>query len=345
VPDLGAAVITVAVAAIIRLALVPLLGTEAPLLLFGAMAAAVTFWGGLGPGILATALGTTVGTLLFIKPVEQLARGHLAMPLEPTLFFGETMFVCWLIYRVRAGQESSEARQQRRDDSLAFVAHELRHPLSTIQLAAATLQRDRSPEATDRAAMLITRSAARLARVVDDLVDVTRLQRASLSVSLQRIDLREPLLAALEVARPSFAQRHQSIEAAVPTATLPVNGDAIRLQQVFSNLLSNASKYSPEGSEVRIAVNCGRGRVDVVVRDSGLGIKDDMLERIFEPFVRESGGGTTDGLGVGLTLARTLVEQHGGQISAHSDGPGRGSEFRVMLPVLDEMPQAHVTTH
>ena len=92
-------------------------------------------------------------------------------------------------------------------------------------------------------------------------------------------------------------------------------------------------------------MNCGRGRVDVVVRDSGLGIKDDMLERIFEPFVRESGGGTTDGLGVGLTLARTLVEQHGGQISAHSDGPGRGSEFRVMLPVLDEMPQAHVTTH
>jgi len=214
------------------------------------------------------------------------------------------------------------------------VSHELRHPLATVQLAAAMLERDRSEETRARAAKLILSSAARLGRVVDDLVDVTRLQREELRINCAVLCLQDPILAAVDAASPAIAQRQQCLEAVVvSTPPLWVNGDEGRLQQVFENLLSNASRYSPEGAEITVTLRQEGTAAVVTVRDTGLGIGQDMLERIFDPFVRENGS-IAEGLGIGLTLVRSLVSQHGGHITASSDGPGRGSTFTIELPLV-----------
>ena len=243
------------------------------------------------------------------------------------------MFVCWLIYRLKADQEMIEAVHDRRNDALAFVSHELRQPLSNVKLASAMLERDRSEITRERATRLISRSASRLGKVIDDLADVTRLQSQSLRIDRKPLRLQDSILAAAEGAAPGIEQRQQYFEVDVP-ADPPqwITGDPDRLQQVFTNLLSNASKYSPEGAEISISSRLQNGKAVVIVRDTGIGIRRDMLERIFEPFVREAGA-VAGGLGIGLTLVRNLVNAHDGHISVHSEGPGLGSAFTLELPV------------
>jgi two-component system, sensor histidine kinase len=172
-----------------------------------------------------------------------------------------------------------------------------------------------------------------LGKVIDDLADVTQLQARAIRVDSTVLRLQDTILAAIEAARPAIEQRQQCLETDVRLdPPLWISGDAVRLEQVFGNLLSNAGKYSPEGAEISISSREEQGRAVVVVRDTGVGIRRDMLEAIFDPFVRDSTG--ADGLGIGLTLARNLVTQHGGHIAAHSDGPGRGSAFVIELPLV-----------
>jgi signal transduction histidine kinase len=198
------------------------------------------------------------------------------------------------------------------------------------------LERDRSEETRDRATKLIVGSASRLGRVVEDLVDVARAQAHVLRIETARLRLEDTLVAAVDAAAPVFAQKLQRLETDIaPAAPMWIDGDAGRLQQVFANLLSNASRYSPEGAEISISAHRTENRALIVIRDTGVGIRRDMLQRIFEPFVRESGG-RADGLGVGLTLVRSLVEHHGGHIRAESAGPGLGSSFIVELPLIDD---------
>jgi signal transduction histidine kinase len=200
-------------------------------------------------------------------------------------------------------------------------------------MAASMLERDHSEE-TRRATRLIVSSANRLGNVIDDLADVIRLQANGISITPAEVCLQDVLMAAAEVARPSVMQRDQNLEVDAPlNPPLFVKGDAVRLEQVFGNLLSNACNYSPEGADIMISCREENGRAVVAVRDTGIGIKRDMLERIFDPFVRVNNG-NADGLGIGLTLVRNLVAQHGGHISAHSEGTGRGSTFVVDLPLL-----------
>jgi signal transduction histidine kinase len=311
-----------------------MLGGQPPLVLFAAMAAGLTSWRGLGPGMLASSLGAVIGGSLFIQPFDKLEGRSANVPFETFLLFGGSMFVCWLIYRLKADHEHLEAAHDRRNDALAFVSHELRQPLSNVKLAAAMLERDHSEMTRERATRLISRSAARLGKVIEDLADVTRLQSQSLRVDRKPLRLQDPILAAAEGAAPGIEQRQQYLEIDVPSDPPQwVRGDADRLQQVFTNLLSNASRYSPEGAEISISSRLQDGRVVVVVRDTGIGIRHDMLERIFDPFVRESGA-VAGGLGIGLTLVRNLVDAHDGRITVHSDGPGQGSAFTLELPVI-----------
>jgi signal transduction histidine kinase len=336
VPDLGIAVGSVAVTLAVHWATLPWLGEGLPMLLLASTAAALTSWRGLGSGMLASSLGTTVGSVLFIQPVHRFGvEAHTgSVPIETLLMFGTSMFVCWLIYRQRVERENVDAVQVRRNDALAFVSHELRSPLATVQLAAAMLERDRTEETRLRATRLIASSAARLGKVVDDLVDVTRLQGEGLKIDTTVLRLQDTILAAVDAASPAIAQRQQYLEAVVVTnPPLWVNGDDGRLQQVFENLLSNASRYSPEGAEITITSRQQGPHAVVSVEDTGVGISQDMLERIFDPFVRENGG-AAEGLGIGLTLVRNLVRQHGGHIIASSDGPGRGSTFTIKLPLV-----------
>jgi signal transduction histidine kinase len=332
IPELGIAAGAVGITAIIHSLLFVRLGENA-LFLFAATAAGLTFWRGLGPGMLASSMGSTVGSSLSSLPFHEIARHRPNIPVETILLFGGSMFTCWLIYRLRVDQEDNQRVQERRNDALSFVSHELRQPLSSITLAADILERDPSEETRMQVTKLILRSASRLGSVIDDLNDVTRLRQGAIKVEMKPLRLQEPILAAIDAARPGMTLKQQRLTVDVPDQELWVNGDELRLEQVFGNLLSNACKYSPEGAEVAMTCREQNGRAVVVVRDTGVGIGRDMLEAIFDPFVRESNGGA-DGLGIGLTLARNLVTQHGGRISAHSDGPGRGSMFTIELPTV-----------
>jgi len=345
IPELGIAAGTVAVTTVVYAVIVLRLGESPPLFLYAATAAALTFWRGLGPGMLASSLGSAVGSSLYGMPLNEISRHRGGIPLEILLLFGGSMFICWLIYRLRVDQEDAQAVQGRRNDALAFVSHELRQPLSNITLAAAILEREPSEETRSRATKLILRSATRLGTVIDDLADVTRLQASAIRVDPTTLRLQDTILAATDAARPAIEQKQQCLETDVPpNPPLWISGDAMRLEQVFGNLLSNASKYSPEGAEISISSREDHGRAVIVVRDTGVGIRRDMLEAIFDPFVRESTEGA-EGLGIGLTLARNLVTQHGGQIAAHSDGPGRGSAFVIELPLLAMTPTQSVSSN
>jgi signal transduction histidine kinase len=334
VPELGIAAAAVSVTAAIHWALVLRLGQQ-PLFLFSVTAALLTFWRGLGPGMLASSLGSSLGSSLHALSFHEAGHPGGSVPfLETYLMFAGSTFTCWLIYKLRVDQEDARAVQGRRHDALASVSHELRQPLSSIQLAAAILNKDASEATRERAARLILRSATRLGRLIDELADVTRLEADAIRVERTALCLQDSIRAAADGVRPSIEQRQQYLLIDVGLdPPLWISGDAMRLEQVFGNLLSNASKYSPDGAEISVTARAERGRAVVVVRDTGLGIRREMLEAIFDPFVRDSTAGG-DGLGIGLTLVRSLVKEHGGHVAVHSDGPGRGSTFTIELPLV-----------
>ena len=332
VPDLGVVVGIIAVTVLVQFVIGPWLGERMPLLLSVAVPAALTSWRGFGSGLLASSLGTTVGSTLFIQPLASLNHSD-HVHADTLLMFGSSMFLCWLIYRLKSQHEITTGTQHERNNALHFVAHELRDPLATVQLAASMLQRDRSEETRDHATKLILGSASRLGRIVEDLVDVARVQAKVLRIETARLRLQDTLNAALDAAALIFDQKQQRLSAEIAEPPLWIDGDGGRLQQVFANLLSNASRYSPEGAEIFVSAQRAGDHALIVIRDTGVGIRTDMLERIFDPFVRESGRGA-DGLGLGLTLVRRLVEEHHGHVRATSSGPGQGSSFIVQLPLV-----------
>lgn len=231
-------------------------------------------------------------------------------------------------------EELREA-DQRKNQFLATLAHELRNPLAPIRNSVGVLQLDgsRSPEAA-HAAEVIGRQVDHLSRLLDDLLDVNRLGRGKLTLRKERVTLSSVLESALETARPALdAGRHRvRFDASLD---VELDADRIRLAQVFANLLNNAAKYTDPGGSVDVTVSREADEVLVSVKDNGIGIPPDALPRLFEMFsqlpqTRQMARG---GVGIGLALAKGLVELHGGRIEARSDGPGRGSEFLVRLPV------------
>jgi signal transduction histidine kinase len=227
-----------------------------------------------------------------------------------------------------------EAASRAKDEFLAMLGHELRNPLSPI-LTALELMRLRGA-ATDAQPerQVIERQVRNLMKLVDDLLDVSRITRGNIQLDKEPIEVSAVVAKAVEAASPLLEQRAHRLALRIPAAGLRVDADPTRLAQVLSNLLINAAKYTPSGGD--IAVDASREAADIAirVRDTGSGIAPDLLPRLFDLFVQ--GDRRPDrapgGLGIGLTVARALVEQHGGTISARSDGPGRGSEFVVRLP-------------
>jgi PAS domain S-box-containing protein len=222
-----------------------------------------------------------------------------------------------------------EADRQK-DLFLAMLAHELRNPLAPIRTAAGVLRTEADARGIVRAcADTIERQSAQMARLLDDLLDVSRLSRGRLLLQRAPVSIASVIAVAVETSRPAINAKQQQLT--VDTAELIVDGDEVRLAQVFANLLHNASKFG--GSGGRISVIARRdGDVAVVrVADNGIGMPAELLERIFEIFVQ--GPQERGGLGIGLSLARRLVEMHGGVITAHSEGAGTGSEFSVRLPL------------
>ena len=242
------------------------------------------------------------------------------------------------ISRDVSAQKRAEANIQeairRRDDFLAMLSHELRNPLAAV-VSATEMLKTGEPADRWRLVDILDRQSQQMARLLDDLLDASRVTHDKIELRKQRVDLREIVDEAIAAARPAIAARRQLLAVSIDAGELPVDGDPARLQQVVVNLLTNATKYTPESGHIEVQVGAEVDHAIVRVRDDGVGIAPDMVDAVFELFVQSNR--TLDraqgGIGVGLTLARALAEMHGGSVHAASDGAGKGSTFVARLPL------------
>ena len=240
-------------------------------------------------------------------------------------------------YQIR--RHLSELRQadQRKDEFLATLGHELRNPLSPLLTSLELLKMATPGEANvERLVGVMQRQATHLVRLVDDLLEVSRITRGLIEVQREPVELREILAAAVETSRPTIDASEHRLTVDIPDGRLSVLGDSVRLTQVFANLLNNAAKYTDPGGSIELSVRQTRDAAFVSVRDNGIGIDRDHLASVFDMFtqVSRSDRRTQGGLGIGLTLVRSLVALHGGSVTASSEGRGRGSTFEVRLPLV-----------
>ena len=227
---------------------------------------------------------------------------------------------------------------RRKDEFLAILAHELRNPLATIRNALAIFARlQRDPDSFERTQEMMDRQVTQMVRLVEDLLDVSRIGRGTLELRREHVELAAVVGEAVESCRPLADAAGHELFVVLPPEPIFLEADPVRLCQVFANLLNNASKFTETGGQIRLTAERVGGEVVVTVQDTGVGIPADEIDRIFELFeqVEETLERSRTGLGIGLSLVKRLVELHGGTISAHSDGPERGSRFTVRLPVVE----------
>ena len=247
--------------------------------------------------------------------------------------------------RVEERTSELEGALRSRDEFLAMLAHELRNPLAPIRNAAQVIRLVGPDDGhMTWARDVIDRQVHQLSRLVDDLLDVSRVTRGRVELQKQEIELAMVVAHAVETSRPFIDERRHTLTVTLPRTAVVLHADLARLSQVISNLLNNACKYMEEGGRISLTAEQEGGEVRIRVRDQGLGIPREMLPRIFELFTQlnRSLDRSEGGLGIGLALVRRLAELHGGSVQAFSDGPGQGSEFVVTLPILrvGKMPEA-----
>ena len=237
---------------------------------------------------------------------------------------------------LRANERSLRDADRYKDEFLSMVSHELRNPLAPIRHAVTLLKEaPDEPELRQHACAVLDRQVDNLARLVDDLTDISRIRRGDVSLRKQPVSLSAVIESAVETSRPSIEAGGHQLRVTLPAETLVLEADSDRLVQIVANLLNNSARYTPTGGHIELKVDGEPGAATISVRDNGIGMKPDALSRIFEMYaqVDTNQPAVRAGMGIGLALARQLVELHGGSIGARSDGPGRGSEFTVRLPV------------
>lgn len=236
----------------------------------------------------------------------------------------------------RAARESLKNAARRKDEFLATLAHELRNPLAPIRNGLRIIQRDPTSEQAGRAREMMERQLNHMVRLVDDLLDLSRITRGQMELRKENISIQDVLNVAIENSKVALDHGGQVFHREIPHDEIKVYGDATRLAQIVSNLLINAAKYTPADGQIRLRAHAANGRIMIEVQDSGAGIPPDMLDSVFEMFSQVNG--TLDraqgGLGIGLALARKIAELHGGRVFAESAGIGKGSTFFVELPTL-----------
>ncbi len=238
-----------------------------------------------------------------------------------------------LLVRERAARSEAETANRAKDEFLAMLGHELRNPLGAIANAGSLLEQIADDDRGEAARGIIARQTAHLAVLVDDLLDVARVQSGRVRLQREAVDLGKLVERCVETSMPSGRARDRELH--ISTMPVLVDGDPARLDQIVTNLLSNALKYSLPGGKIWVDVSCDHGLAVLRVRDDGVGISPELLPRVFDLFMQadRSLDRSKGGLGLGLTLVKRLVELHGGMVSAHSDGPGMGSEFTIELPL------------
>lgn len=325
-----------------------------PHLLFVLAVLGASWLGGWIPGVVTTLTGAVVavyfflgepGTFFVLSSSEQVLTAIFLM--VGIIVAG----VCEALLRAREHVEEQSrqlqvemrARQQRelerhemerrKDEFLAVLAHELRNPLTPIVNAAALLHvRQHSDPTVKRAAQLIDRHSKHMVHLIDDLLDVARIERGTFELRRECVDVARILEAAEEHARRGMDEKPQQFTVRRPPHPVRVEGDQLRLVQVVTNLLNNASTYTPVGGHIELEASVAGSWLQLVVRDDGQGLVTSEHERIFGIFERGAGNRGGGGLGIGLALVRQIVLMHGGEVEASSEGEGRGSEFRVRIP-------------
>lgn len=237
------------------------------------------------------------------------------------------------IQAARAAHEREEANRAK-DEFLAMLGHELRNPLAPITTALALMRRERG-DVADRYQEIIERQVAHLSRLVEDLLDVSRITRGKIELQRENLRISSVITRAIEAASPLVEQRNQRLTVALSDNGAQIYGDLTRLTQAFGNLLNNASKYTDIGGDIRVQAHTTAEHVAISIQDNGAGISAELMPKLFRLF--EQGLTTIDrskgGLGIGLALVKNMVELHGGIVSAESDGPGKGATFTVTLPL------------
>lgn len=283
------------------------------------------------------------------KWIRAIGRTFYSTDGSPTRFDGVTIDVS---EQKRAEAELREVAAalseagHRKDEFLATLAHELRNPLAPIRNALQLMRLSDEREMQEHARSMMERQLAQMVRLVDDLMDVSRITRGKVDLRKEQIPLSIAINSAVETSRPLIEQMGHTLNLSQPSQPILVDVDVTRLAQVFSNLLNNAAKYSEHGSRIDLTVQRLRSDVKVIVRDNGIGIAADQLPHIFDMFtqVDRSLERSQGGLGIGLTLVKRLVEMHGGSVEAKSGGHGHGAEFVVTLPVSFESTSASATS-
>jgi PAS domain S-box-containing protein len=238
----------------------------------------------------------------------------------------------------RRVEELAEGDRQK-NEFLAMLGHELRNPLAPMRNALQIFKMPGVDESTiSRVRDMMERQLLHLIRLVDDLLDVSRIMRGKVELQRETVDLVSVLGQAVEMSRPIIDQQGHDLIVSAPEQGIVINGDPVRLAQILNNLLVNAAKYTPEPGRIWLRAERRDGGVSIRIKDTGIGIAPDLLPRIFDLFVQAERtlARSQGGLGIGLTLVKRLVEVHGGKVQARSEGPGKGSEFEVWLPTLSE---------
>ncbi|MDI3283756.1 ATP-binding protein [Polyangium sp. 15x6] len=247
---------------------------------------------------------------------------------------------CTDITERKQAEEMQTEADRRKDEFLAMLAHELRNPLAPMRIALHIIRARHANAGTDRHLQILERQTDNLARLVDDLLDVSRLTRGKIELRKERLDVATVVSRAVDATRGLIEGRHHTLTLELPGEPVPVFADAVRLEQILVNLLTNAAKYTDPGGHITLCVARVGGRVELRVHDDGVGIAPQMLDRVWHIF--EQAERTLDraqgGLGIGLSIVRHLVEMHGGTVEARSPGLGHGSTFFVWLPLAPEEP-------
>ncbi|MDB5929319.1 MAG: hypothetical protein JWR60_1026 [Polaromonas sp.] len=330
---------------VLRYLLNPILGHQGPYLILTLPVVLAAFYGGFGPALFATLLGTSVGTYLFI------GRGAgLQEILQPenigrtVLFFIIGLSIGAIGGRLRASRYAlaEKVRQLRasnraKDNAMTTLGHEIKNPLSALYSAQQILKR--CPDDGKRvlwASDVIERQVSQMTRMANDLLDLSEGIRGEMLKNPQRVALQQVLEQALEQSGPLIAKKGHRLSSDLGPGQVEVLGDGTRLVQVFANLLNNAAKYTNPGGELMLSLQLTEpGTVSVTVRDNGIGMEPGSIDDMFEPFVQAPGAASNQegGLGLGLAVVKKIVEIHGGQVSARSAGPGQGSSLTVRLPL------------
>ncbi|WP_343630680.1 ATP-binding protein [Roseateles sp.] len=239
------------------------------------------------------------------------------------------------IHEQKVALDALREADHRKDEFLATLAHELRNPLAPIRNALRLLDLVEAPAQSQRIREMLQRQVSHMVRLVDDLMEASRISRGKLDLQLESVTLNDVLRDAVETSRPLMERSSHTLRARIPDEPVWVRGDPVRLAQIFANLLNNAAKYTADGGNVDLLVSRAGGQAVVTVRDNGAGIPQEHLPRVFDMFAQLDSTASRQhgGLGIGLALAKRLVEMHGGRIEAASPGLGQGSSFTVYVPL------------